>query len=68
MDGLETLEHIRQSDKTREIPVVIMTSSANPEDERNLLKAGADDYLRKPVDPLQLLNRTRAALRRAQLL
>lgn len=67
MDGLETLKAIRKSKKTRAVPVVILTASQDPEDERQLLQAGADDYLRKPVDPLQLIDRVRAVLRRAQL-
>ena len=67
MDGLAMLETIRKSKKTRAVPVVILTGSQDPGDERRLLQAGADDYLRKPVDPFQLIDRIRAVLRRAQL-
>ena len=67
MDGLETLEEIRKSKKTRSLPVVILTASSDPEKERELLNAGADDYLRKPVDPLQLIARIKAVIKRAQL-
>ena len=66
MDGLEMLEAIRKSRRTRAVPVVILTVSQDPEDEQRLLQAGADDYLRKPVDPLQLIDRIRAVVRRAQ--
>ncbi len=66
MDGLETLERIRKSMKTSALPVVILTGSPDPEDEKRLMKAGADDYLRKPVDPLQLVTRIRSVLKRAR--
>ncbi len=66
MDGLETLKRIRKSMKTSALPVVILTGSQDPEDEKRLMKAGADDYLRKPVDPLQLVTRIRSVLKRAR--
>lgn len=66
MDGLETLKKIRKSMKTAALPVVILTASEDPEDEQRLLKAGADDYLRKPVDPLQLVVRIKSVLKRAR--
>ena len=66
MDGLETLERIRKSIKTAALPVVILTGSEDPEDEKRLMKAGADDYLHKPVDPLQLVVRIRSVLKRAR--
>ena len=66
MDGLETLKKIRKSMKTAALPVVILTSSEDPEDEQRLLKAGADDYLRKPVDPLQLVVRIKSVLKRSK--
>ena len=66
MDGLEVLLRVRKSRKTAGLPVVILTASKNPEDEHELLRAGADDYLRKPVDPHQLVNRMKAVLRRSR--
>ena len=66
MDGLETLKRIRKSMKTSALPVVILTGSQDPEDENRLMQAGADDYLRKPVDPLQLVTRIRSVLKRAR--
>ena len=67
MDGLETLRAIRESEENGALPIVILTGSQDPDEERQLLEAGADDYLRKPVDPLQLIARVRAVLRRARL-
>lgn len=68
MDGLEVLLRVRKSRKTAGLPVVILTASKNPEDENRLLLEGADDYLRKPVDPHQLVSRMKAVLRRARSL
>ena len=66
MDGLEVLNRVRKGRKTAGLPVVILTSSNDPEDEQRLLRAGADDYLHKPVDPHQLVNRMKAVLRRSR--
>ena len=66
MDGLQTLKQIRNSLKISALPVVILTGSPDPEDEKRLMTAGADDYLRKPVDPLQLVTRIRSVLKRAR--
>ncbi len=66
MDGLEVLLRVRKGRKTAGLPVVILTASKDPEDEQKLLRAGADDYLRKPVDPHQLVNRVKAVLRRSR--
>ena len=66
MDGLEVLKRVRKGRKTAGLPVVILTSSKDPEDEQRLLRAGADDYLRKPVDPHQLVDRVNAVLKRSR--
>jgi len=66
VDGDEVLNRVRKSRKLAALPVVILTASQDPEDERRLLRGGADDYLRKPVDPHQLVERLRAVLKRAQ--
>jgi type II secretory ATPase GspE/PulE/Tfp pilus assembly ATPase PilB-like protein/CheY-like chemotaxis protein len=64
MDGNELLRSMRQSLSTQSLPVVVLTSSANPSDELDLLEAGADDYLLKPVVVDRLQARVRAVLRR----
>ena len=45
--------------------MVVLTGSAESETEEKLIDAGADDYIRKPLDPPKLLARVKAALRRA---
>ena len=65
MDGSELLRSIRQSLSTQSLPVVVLTSSGNPRDEVELLEAGADDFLLKPVVVERLEARVRAVLRRS---
>ncbi|MDH3272201.1 MAG: ATPase, T2SS/T4P/T4SS family [Gemmatimonadota bacterium] len=64
LGGKDVLRAIRQRLTTQALPVIILTSSANPRDEFELLEAGADDFLIKPVVPERLEARVRAVLRR----
>jgi CheY-like chemotaxis protein len=66
MDGLEVLTHVRTTLKTAALPVIIMTASSDTEDENRLLAAGANDYIKKPIDPPWAVNRVQAVIRRAQ--
>ena len=50
VSGLEVLERVRADDRTKLIPVVILTSSSEDEDIINGYKLGANSYVRKPVD------------------
>ena len=50
VDGLEVLSRIRADDRTRLIPVVILTSSREEEDIIAGYSRGANAYVRKPVD------------------
>ncbi|AVH69564.1 response regulator [Nostoc sp. 'Lobaria pulmonaria (5183) cyanobiont'] len=50
MDGLEVLRHLRTDDRTKILPVVILTSSKEEQDLINGYSSGANSYVRKPVD------------------
>ena len=50
VDGLEVLKRLRQHARTRLLPVVILTSSAEEQDIVNSYSFGANSYIRKPVD------------------
>lgn len=55
MEGLELLKEIKMNPRTKRVPVVILTSSAETEDIRNSYNLGANSYIRKPVDFNQFL-------------
>ena len=61
-DGFEVLKHIRM---TSQVPVLILTARNSTMDKIRALDLGADDYLTKPFDHLELLARLRALARRA---
>lgn len=65
MDGKGLIRVIRQQLSTQALPVIVLTRSANPRDELDLLEAGADDFLLKPVEEDRLEARVRAVLRRS---
>ena len=50
VDGMEVLRRIRGDDRTKLLPVVILTSSKEEEDILNGYRLGANSYVRKPVD------------------
>lgn len=50
IDGIEVLRQIRASDRTKTLPVVILTSSTQEKDLLNGYKLGCNSYVRKPVD------------------
>jgi len=52
MDGYEVIKVLKETQETREIPIVFVTSLKGVDDERKGLQLGADDYINKPYDPL----------------
>ncbi|MEO8945537.1 MAG: ATPase, T2SS/T4P/T4SS family [Gemmatimonadaceae bacterium] len=65
VDGLEVLRQMRSNANTAGLPIIVLTSADSEEAEVNLMNEGADDYLRKPLDPARFIARVRAVLRRA---
>jgi type IV pilus assembly protein PilB len=65
MQGDEVLRTMRGSPATSSLPVIVLTGSPDPDLEVRLMEEGADDYIRKPIEPKRFVTRVRAALRRA---
>src|ERR1043165_741581 len=54
MDGPTTLTHLRQSQRTADIPVVFMTARAQPRELEHFVSLGAEGVIPKPFDPMTL--------------
>ena len=65
MDGDALVKQLRSRLQTAMLPVIVLTGSDEHDTEVQLMDAGADDYIRKPIDPPRFLARVKAALRRA---
>jgi two-component system cell cycle response regulator len=63
MDGFEVCECLKADPVTAAIPVVMVTALDQPSDRVRGLKAGADDFLTKPVNDMQLMARVKSLVR-----
>ena len=55
---------LRQDDRTKQVPIIMLTARGQEQDKVAGLEAGADDYVTKPFSPRELLARIKAVLRR----
>jgi len=62
MSGLDAVKYLKSNDQTKRIPIIMATSHASPEYLEKAFNAGAMDYVRKPVDRIELLVRLSAAI------
>jgi DNA-binding response OmpR family regulator len=67
-DGLDVCRRLKEEERFRWIPVIMLTGRSTVVDKITGLEVGADDYLTKPCDPGELVARIRAVLRRKQAL
>ena len=65
MDGRGVIAKVRGDSATASLPIIVLTASTDPEMEIELMDEGADDYIRKPIDPPYFHARIRGVLRRA---
>ena len=59
MDGLEVLQRMRADQRTKLLPVVVLTTSSEVKDRIESYKLGANSYVRKPVDFMQFAEAVR---------
>ena len=65
-DGLEVCKQLKQDEKTRDLPVVMLTAKSEDVDIVTGLELGADDYITKPFSPKVLVARIRSVIRRTR--
>ena len=65
LGGMEVLARVRKTVATAGMPVIVLTGSTTEDSEIEVMDRGADDYVRKPLDPARFMARVKAALRRA---
>lgn len=66
MDGLEILSRLRRHSKLQDAYVIMLTAKSAQMDKIRGLDGGADDYMTKPFDIMELLSRVKAGLRRRE--
>jgi diguanylate cyclase (GGDEF)-like protein len=66
MDGFQVVERLRADPRTANTSIIILTAKALTADKVLGLTAGADDYIIKPFDPVELVARVKGTLRRAK--
>ena len=64
MSGIQYARRLRGEERTRDLPIILLTARSEEQDKVNGLEAGADDYLTKPFSPRELVARIKAILRR----
>jgi CheY-like chemotaxis protein len=62
MDGIEAVNRLKSDPETAAIPVILLSAKAQSTDISGGLDAGADDYITKPFDPLELLDKVAALI------
>jgi len=65
IDGYEVCQRLRNDPRTRNISIIMLTAKSMSADRVVGLTAGADDYMIKPFDPIELVARVKTALRRS---
>lgn len=67
INGYEVCRRIKTSETTRFIPVIMITALSSEDDRIEGLEAGADEFLVKPIDRVEVLTRARSLLKNKQL-
>lgn len=68
LDGYGVLHLIKKNPETQDIPFVFLTAKTERSDFRKGMEMGADDYITKPFDDIELLNAIEVRLKKAELL
>jgi DNA-binding response OmpR family regulator len=63
-DGLQLLSDLKGDPTTQQLPVILLSAKAQKTEVKQGLDLGADDYITKPFDPLELIDRLNAVMTR----
>ena len=63
MNGFEVCKTLIHDDRTKHIPIILVTAKSGPEDIKEGLEAGAFDYIKKPFNRIELMARVKSALK-----
>jgi PleD family two-component response regulator len=66
MDGFEVCRRLRAESRTSGTPVIMLTAKSLSADKTLGMRTGADDYIVKPFDPMELVHRVKTTLKRAK--
>src|SRR4029453_3726433 len=66
LDGFEVAQRLRKNPQTANTSIIMLTAKALSADKVTGRRSGADDYIIKPFDPIELLARVKGTLRRAK--
>ncbi|MEA2931987.1 MAG: hypothetical protein QOI56_772 [Actinomycetota bacterium] len=61
-DGLQLLSDLKGDPRTEGLPVILLSAKAQKSEVQHGLDLGADDYITKPFDPIQLIDRLNAVM------
>ncbi|OLO40973.1 DNA-binding response regulator [Alkalihalophilus pseudofirmus] len=67
MDGFSVLSEMKQIEKMKDIPVILLTALGDTDDIVRGLTQGADDYIVKPFEPREMVARIQSVLRRSAI-
>jgi DNA-binding response OmpR family regulator len=63
-DGLQLLTELKANPATEDLPVILLSAKAQKSEVQHGIDMGADDYITKPFDPLELIDRLNAVMAR----
>lgn len=63
LDGFEACKLLKENEEVKDIPVIMVTAKTEGADIKRALKYGAFDYIRKPIDEIEVIARIQSALR-----
>ena len=65
MDGYEVCQELKRNDRTKDLPIIVLSAKTSVDDKLRAMDMGINDYMIKPFDPRELTARIKMALRGA---